>query len=327
LRRSQIIGIGSAVPQKVLTNFDLERMVDTSDEWIRTRTGIERRHIASDSETTGTLGAGAALAALRDAGVGPEEVDLILVCTLLPEMLFPSTGCFVQEAIGASNAAAMDLSAACSGFIYGLSVADAFISSGKYRYVLVIGSETMSKVVDWSDRNTCVLFGDGAGAVLLGPSSDDERGVISTYIRSDGSQAGLLFLPGGGSRHPSSPDTVKDGLHYIKMQGPELFKAAVNSMGDALLKVLETSGISGEDVDLFIPHQANIRIIQAVAKKANIPMDKVYVNLQEYGNTSAASIPIAMDEAKRGRMLKEGDVVAMVAFGGGLTWGSAVVRM
>ncbi len=327
MRKSQVIGIGSAVPNKVLTNFDLEKMVDTTDEWIRTRTGIERRHIASDSETTGTLGAGAAMAALEDACLGPEDVDLILVCTLLPEMLFPSTGCFVQEVIGASNAAAMDLSAACSGFIYGLSVADAFISSGKFDNVLVVGTETMSKTVDWDDRNTCVLFGDGAGAVLLGPSSNDKRGVISTYIGSNGSLAELLFLPGGGSRYPSSADTLKDGLHYIKMQGPELFKAAVTSMGDALIRVLETSGFSGEDVDLFIPHQANMRIIQAVARRASIPMDKVYVNLQEYGNTSAASIPIAMDEAKRGGQLKEGDLVAVVAFGGGLTWGSAVVRI
>lgn len=327
LRRSVILGVGSAVPERVVTNFDLEKIVDTTDAWIRSRTGIERRHIASSDESTGTLSTTAAIEALKDAGLGPLDIDLILVATITPEMLFPSTGCVVQEAIGATNAAAMDLGAACPGFLYALSVADAFIAAERFEHILVIGAETLSKIADWSDRGTCVLFGDGAGAAVVGPSPDASSGILGVYIKSDGSKGDLLYLPAGGSRRPASHETVNQGLHYIKMQGPELFKAAVMAMEDAATKILDRVGMTGADIDLFIPHQANMRIVVATAKKIGVSMDKVYVNLQEYGNTSSASIPIALDGARRSGRVKPGDVVAMVSFGGGLTWGSAVVRM
>lgn len=327
LRRACIAGTGSSVPEKVLTNFDLEKMVDTSDEWIRTRSGIERRHIARDGETTGTLGAEAAGRALDDAGIGPEEVDLILVATITPEMVFPSTACVVQEAIGAVNAGAMDVNAACSGFIYALSVADLMVASGKCRHVLVIASETLSRITDWTDRNTCVLFGDGAGAAVVSPSPDETRGILSTYLKSDGSKGEILYLPGGGSLNPTSHETVDQGMHFIKMSGRETFKVAVQAMGDAAVRILKAAGLSGEDVDLMIPHQANMRIIQATAKRIDLPMEKVYVNLNEYGNTSAATIPIALDEARKNGRLKSGDLALFVAFGGGLTWASALVRV
>ena len=326
LRRACISGTGAAVPEKVLTNFDLEKMVDTSDEWIRTRSGIERRHIAQDGETTGTLGAEAAQRALDDAGIGPEEVDLILVATVTPEMIFPSTACVIQEAIGAVNAGAMDVNAACSGFIYALSVADLMVASGKCGHVLVIASETLSRITDWTDRNTCVLFGDGAGAAVVSPSPDEARGILSTYMKSDGSKGEILYIPGGGSRNPASHETVDQGMHFIKMSGRETFKVAVQAMGDAAVRILKAEGLSGSDVDLMIPHQANMRIIQATARRIDLPMEKVYVNLNEYGNTSAATIPIALDEARKNGRLESGDLALFVAFGGGLTWASGLVR-
>ena len=327
LRRAYIAGTGSAVPEKVLTNADLEEMVDTTDEWIKTRSGIERRHIAQDGETTATLGTEAAERALDDARIEPEEVDLILVATITPEMFFPSTACVIQEAIGAVNAGAMDVNAACSGFIYALSVADLMVSSGKCEHILVIASETLSKITDWTDRSTCVLFGDGAGAAVVSPCPDGNRGILSTYMKSDGSKGDLLYMPGGGSRNPASHETVDQGMHFIKMSGRETFKIAVQAMGDAAVRILRASELSGEDVALMIPHQANIRIIQATAKRIGLPMAKVYVNLNEYGNTSAASIPIALDEARRNGRLKPGDLVLLVAFGGGLTWASALLRV
>lgn len=323
---SYIAGTGSAVPEKVLTNLDLEKMVDTSDEWIRTRSGIERRHIAEDGETTATLGAEAARRALEDAGVGPEEVDLIIVATVTPEMLFPSTACVIQDMIGAKNAGAMDLSAGCSGFIYALSVADSFVRIGQSETVLVVASETLSKITDWTDRSTCVLFGDGAGAAVVMPSPDGERGIINTILGSDGSKGELLYMPAGGSRYPASHETVDKRMHYIKMNGREVFKIAVEAMGEAAASVVEGAGYRPEDVDLLIPHQANIRIIKATAKRLGISMDRVYVNIQEYGNTSAASIPIAVDEAKRKGFLRPGDLVVAVAFGAGLTWASTLFR-
>jgi 3-oxoacyl-[acyl-carrier-protein] synthase-3 len=326
LRRSTILGVGSAVPKRVLTNFDLERMVDTTDEWIRTRTGIERRHIASPEETTASLSIEAARRALQDADIDPLKIDIIMVATITPEMSFPSTGCVVQEAIGARNAAAMDVSAACPGFLYALSLADASIAAGRHEYILIIGAETLSKITDWTDRNTCVLFGDGAGAAVIGPSHRSDAGVLDVYIRSDGSKGNLLYLPGGGSKYPSSHETVEQRMHFIKMQGPELFKVAVMAMEDAAVQSLDRVGMTGADIDLLIPHQANMRIITATAKKIGMPMEKVYVNLQEYGNTSSASIPIALDEARRKGIVKTGHTVAMVSFGGGLTWGSAIVR-
>ncbi|RKY65389.1 MAG: 3-oxoacyl-ACP synthase [Candidatus Latescibacterota bacterium] len=323
---SYIAGTGSAVPEKVLTNEDLEKMVDTSDEWIRTRSGIERRHIAEEDETTATLGAEAAQKALEDAGVSPEEVDFIIVATVTPEMLFPSTACVIQDMIGAKNAGAMDLSAGCSGFIYALSVADSFVRIGQSETVLVVASETLSKITDWTDRSTCVLFGDGAGAAVIMPSPDGERGIINTILGSDGSKGELLYMPAGGSRYPASHETVDKRMHYIKMNGREVFKIAVEAMGEAAASVVEGAGYRPEDVDLLIPHQANIRIIKATAKRLGISMDRVYVNIQEYGNTSAASIPIAVDEAKRKGFLRPGDLVVAVAFGAGLTWASTLFR-
>jgi 3-oxoacyl-[acyl-carrier-protein] synthase-3 len=326
LRRSAILGVGSAVPKRVLTNFDVEKMVETTDEWIRARTGIERRHIVSPGETTASLSVEAALSALHDADIDPLRIDIIMIATVTPEMSFPSTGCVVQEAIGARNAAAMDISAACPGFLYALSIADAYIATGRYDHILVIGAETLSRIVDWTDRSTCVLFGDGAGAVVIGPSHHSDHGILDVYIRSDGSKGDLLCMPGGGSRYPPSHETVEHGMHSIKMQGPELFKAAVTAMEDAAVRILERVGMTGADIDLFIPHQANMRIISATAKKMGVSMEKVYVNLQEYGNTSSASIPIALAEARRKGIVKTGQTIVMVSFGGGLTWGSALVR-
>ncbi|HIE04926.1 MAG TPA: ketoacyl-ACP synthase III [Candidatus Latescibacteria bacterium] len=323
---SYIAGTGSAVPERVLTNEDLENMVDTSDEWIRTRSGIERRHIAEEDETTATLGAEAARKALEDAGVSPEEVDFIIVATVTPEMLFPSTACVIQDMIGAKNAGAMDLSAGCSGFIYALYVADSFVRIGQSETVLVVASETLSKITDWTDRSTCVLFGDGAGAAVIMPSPDGERGIINTILGSDGSKGELLYMPAGGSRYPASHETVDKRMHYIKMNGREVFKIAVEAMGEAAASVVEGAGYRPEDVDLLIPHQANIRIIKATAKRLGISMDRVYVNIQEYGNTSAASIPIALDEAKHKGFLRPGDLVVAVAFGAGLTWASTFFR-
>lgn len=324
--RAYISGVGSAVPEKVLTNFDLEKIVDTSDEWIRTRSGIERRHIAEEGESSGTLGARAARKALEDAHLAPSDVEFIIVATVTPEMFFPSTACYIQDIIGANYAGALDVNAACSGFIYGLALADLFVSSGKYEHVLLIASETLSRITDWTDRATCVLFGDGAGAAVISRSPSPERGVLGTHLGSDGSKGSLLYMPGGGSRLPASYETVKQGMHYIKMNGRELFRVAVQAMGDATMHLLDALGFKGEDIDLLIPHQANIRIIQATARRTGLPMERVFVNLDEYGNTSSASIGIALDEAKRSGRVKPGDLVGMVAFGGGLTWASALLR-
>lgn len=328
LPKAQIIGTGSAVPSKILTNFDLERMVDTSDEWIKTRTGIEKRHIAENGVTTATLGAEAARKALDNAGVSPTDIDLIIVASITPEAAFPSTACYIQDLIGTVNAGTLDINAACSGFIYGLAIADAFILSRKYNNILVIGAETLSRITDWTDRNTCVLFGDGAGAIVITRGdSNDNRGIISTYLRSDGSQQGLLYMLGGGSKYPASYASIDQRLHYIKMNGVETFKAAVTAMGDAAIYILEQSDLNGDEIDWLIPHQANIRIIQATAKRVGLPMSKVYVNVQEYGNTSAASIPIALDEGIKKGLIKTGQTLVMVAFGGGFTWAAATMRL
>jgi len=319
-----IVGTGSAVPKKVLTNFDLEKMVDTTDEWIRERTGIERRHIAEDGVTTSDLSSEAARKAMAAAGVAPEEIDMILVASVTGDAKFPATACYVQEKIGAFNAAALDVQAACSGFVYALALADGLLQNGTARTVLVIGAELLSRITDWTDRATCVLFGDGAGAVILKPS-DGRRGVLGTFLKSDGRLAHLLHMLGGGTKIPLEV-ALAEKLCSLKMEGREVFKAAVTAMGDAAMSILEKTGLRGEDIDLLIPHQANMRIIQATAKRVGLPMEKVYVNLQEYGNTSAASIPIALDEAWRYGRLKPGQRCLMVAFGGGFTWGSAVVQ-
>jgi 3-oxoacyl-[acyl-carrier-protein] synthase-3 len=319
------VGIGSDAPEELLTNADLEKMVDTTDQWIVERTGIRTRHIANEHTTTSTLASRASLKALEDAGVAPAEVDLIVVGTATPDMLFPSTACLVQRNIGAPNAAAFDLAAACTGFIYGINVAAGMIRNGTHDTALVIGAETLTKIVDFEDRATCVLFGDGAGAAVV-RRVENGSGIEATRIMSDGTLGDMLKLPGGGSLHPTTHATVDERLHFIKMSGNNVFKSAVKSMSEIVEKGLEDAGITAEDVDLFVPHQANARIIEATAKKLRFPMEKVFVNVDRYGNTSAASIPIAIDEARRTGHLKKGDLVAAVAFGAGFTWGSLIFR-
>ncbi len=326
-RYAQIVGWGYHVPEKVITNRDLEQIVDTKDEWIRTRTGIEERHIAaSPRETTATLGMKAARKALEVADIHPHQVDLIICATSSPEHIFPSTASIIQDGIGAVNAGAFDLSAACSGFVYGLAMARGQILAGDAEYVLVIGSETLSRIVDWTDRNTCVLFGDGAGAVLVA-ASDVPGGIMATELGSDGSGADLLTLPAGGSAIPASLETVSSGAHYIKMDGRAVFRFATRVMAEATRKVLDRAGVSVDDVDLIIPHQANIRIIQSsVVKQLRIPEDKVFINLQKYGNTSTASIPIALCEAIEAGKVQPGDDLVFVGFGAGLTWAAAAIK-
>jgi len=319
-----IKGIGSYVPEDTLTNSDLEQMVDTSDQWITERTGIRKRHRASPDQATSDLAREAALRALDDAGLTPADLDVIIVGTATPDMFFPSTACLVQKEIGATNAAAFDISAACSGFLYGLSIAEDFVKTGKYENILVVGAETLTRILDWTDRATCVLFGDGAGAAVVGRVGDG-RGIISTFMASDGSMGDLLKLPAGGSRMPASEETVRNRLHYVKMEGNKLFKAAVKAMVNAATQVLEDSGYSGNDLDLLITHQANIRIIDATANRIDVDQKKVYTNVHDYGNTSAASIPIALAEAKQKGVLKDGMLVELVAFGGGLTWASVLM--
>lgn len=323
---SMITGTGVAIPGRVLTNKDLEKIVDTSDEWIRERTGIEKRHIIEEGRYTSDLCAEAALNALKDAGLSALDVDLICVATVTGDMGFPSTACIVQEKIGAHHAAAFDIAAACSGFLYALSWADAMIATGQARNVLVIGGETLSRITDYQDRTTAVLFGDGAGAAVLQPSEGD-RGVVGTYLKSDGRYGQLLYIKGLGTQHPPSHDSIDQRDHFIKMEGREVFKQAVTAMGDAAETVLQRAGYTGDDVDLLIPHQANLRIIDATAKRVKIPPERVFVNVDQYGNTSAASIPIALNEARRSGRVQAGHLVLLVAFGSGLTWASALVRL
>jgi len=324
-RYAQIVGWGKHVASQVLTNDDLAKMVDTSDDWIRTRTGIVERRIADPRETTSTMSIKAARAALQVADVAPEQLDLIIVATATPDYLFPATACLVQDALGARRAGAFDLLAGCSGFVYGLGVGSQLIISGAYENVLVIGAETLSRIMDWTDRNTCVLFGDGAGALLL-QASDAPGGVLSFTLGADGSGGDLLMLPGGGSRHPASAETVAQKLHYARMNGREVFRFATRIMGQAAKEAIQAAELKIDDVDLFIPHQANIRIIQSAAKHLGLPMDKVFVNLDRYGNTSCASIPIAFCEAIEEERIKPGDHLVLVSFGAGLTWASAVVQ-
>ncbi|KXG76010.1 beta-ketoacyl-ACP synthase III [Thermotalea metallivorans] len=320
-----ILGMGSYLPERVLTNHDLEKMVETTDEWIVTRTGIHTRRIADEKTATSDLATKAALRALEDADTEAEEVDLIIVATVTPDMNFPSTACIVQRNIGAQNAAAFDLEAGCSGFIYGLTVGKQFIATGMYKKVLVIGAETLSKIVDWKDRNTCVLFGDGAGAAVLGPT-EEGTGILSAYMGSDGEGGKFLTMPAGGSRIPATVESVEKNLHYIKMDGSEVFKFAVRIMNRASQEAIDRSGYTVDDINYLVPHQANIRIIEAAAKKLKLPMDKVHVNLDRFGNMSAASIPVAFDEAVKQGKIKKGDLVVMVGFGAGLTWGASVIK-
>lgn len=324
-RRAHICGLGKAVPQRVLTNDDLAQMVDTSDEWIRTRTGIGERRIASDGETTFSLSLQAARQALDVAGLRPSQLDLIIVATVTPDYAFPATACLVQDGLGATRAAAFDLSAGCTGFVYGLSVAADLISAGAYESALVIGAETLSRITDWNDRATCVLFGDGAGAVVL-RANEADGGVLSTFLGSDGSGGDLLKLPGGGSREPASHRTVAEGLHYLTMRGREVFRFAVRTMPAATRQVLEQAGLDLSDLSLVIPHQANQRIIEASARSLKLPPEIVFSNLERYGNTSAASIPIALCEAVEQGRIQRDDLVVCVGFGAGLTWGAAAIR-
>ncbi len=321
--KTRIIGTGSYLPERVLTNKDLEKMVDTSDEWIVTRTGIKERRIVEKGERTSDLATKAAIKALESARITPEDIDVIIVATITPDMFFPSTACFVQDKLKAKKSFAFDISAACSGFIYGLSVANDILKNNPSKKVLLIGAETLSKIVDWEDRNTCVLFGDGAGAVVL-EGHEGESGIIATNLYSDGSFWELLNIPGGGSANPISPEIIEKKLHFIKMQGNGVFKIAVKALGDAAIEIMKNNNV--DNIDILIPHQANIRIIQAIAKRIGIPMEKVYLNIDRYGNTSSASIPIALDEANKEGRLKEGDIVLLEAFGGGLTWGSVLLR-
>ena len=323
--RPRITGTGSALPEKVLTNLDLEKMVDTTDEWIVARTGIRERRIAAEGEYTSTFAALAAQRALDAAGVSAEEIDLIVVGTLTPDFPFPATACIVQQAIKASNAVCFDLSAACSGFIYALATAEKFIASGQVKKALVIGAEVLSRIVDWTDRNTCLLFGDGAGAVVL-EATEGESGVLSTHMHSDGNYWEILYQKGAGSRYPATHSNVDDKMVYLTMQGNEVFKLAVRAMGEVCQEALEANGLSADQVKLFIPHQANQRIVDSVGKRLGITDERAFVNLDRYGNTSAASIPIALDEAVRAGRLTEGDILLLTAFGGGLTWGASAIR-
>jgi len=319
-----VIGAGKYVPERVLTNQDLEKMVETNDEWIVTRTGIRERRLVSEEQASSDLAYEASLKALEMAGITAEQLDLIIVATITPDMAFPSTACILQDKLGAKKAAAFDLSAACSGFIYGLANASNFIATGTYKYALVVGAECLSKITDYTDRNTCILFGDGAGAVVLG-AVPEGRGFKSFELGADGSGGELLRISGGGSRCPASPQSLENKKHFIYMAGNEVFKFAVRIMGNAAEEALRKAGISKEDVDLLVPHQANIRIIQSALNRLELGEDKCMINLDKYGNVSAASIPIALAEAVETGRVSDGDCIVLVGFGGGLTWGASVL--
>ena len=321
---ARITGTGSFVPSRVLTNQDLERMVDTSDAWILERTGIRERRITDETQAASDLAFEASVRAIEDAGLEARELDAILVGTVTGDHAFPSTGCILQERLGAKNAFAYDFGAACSGFLFGLVQARAFVLSGTCRRVLVIGVETLSKVVDWTDRNTCVLFGDGAGAAIVEAGAP---GIMAVRVHCDGSMADIISLPAGGSRMPITPELIAERKHRIQMRGNETFKLAVKAMESVLLEVVQEAGIRQSDIDLLIPHQANMRIIQALGKRLEVPEERVYVNVDRYGNTSAATIPIAIDEARRSGRVGPGSLVVVAAFGSGATWGAAVVRL
>jgi 3-oxoacyl-[acyl-carrier-protein] synthase-3 len=324
-RSSRIAGLGRYVPRRVLTNADLERMVDTTDEWITVRTGIKERRVAAPEEATSDLALEAAREALERAGLEASDLDLILVGTASPDMIFPATACLVQERLGAKRAGAVDISAACSSFVYALSMAHAHVVSGLAERVLVVGADTLSRITNWKDRATCVLFGDSAGAAVVVPS-DGERGLLSFWLGADGGGSSLLSLPAGGSRLPASYETVERAQHFIHMNGPEVFKFASRIIPRAIEEACQRAGLSVDEVDVFIPHQANVRIIQAAAERLGQPLEKFYVNVHKYGNTSSASVPVALYEAVDEGRVRPGDVVVLVAFGGGLTWASCALR-
>ena len=324
-RNASILSTGIYLPERILTNTELEKSVDTTNEWIVTRTGIRERRIAAKNEFTSDMGAAAALHALKESGLKPDDIDLIIVATCTPDTIFPSTACHIQKKIGAHRAAAFDLAAACSGFLYGLIVAEQFIASHVYETILVIGAEKLSSIVNWKDRNTCVLFGDGAGAAIV-RSRNGGHGILASDMGSDGTQSDILSLPAGGCRLPITAGVLEDGANFLQMSGKEVYKYAVNAMNASAERCLEKAGIKASDIKLVIPHQANIRIIESVAQRLKLPMDRCFINLHRYGNMSAACIPVALHEAAKEGHLKHGDIILMVAFGGGLTWASAVLE-
>ena len=323
-RRIGITGLGMHVPSKVLTNHDLEKIVDTTDEWIQSRTGIRERRVAEPGTTTSDLAYPAAREALKQAQLDPHDLDLLIVATTTPDMLFPSTSCLVQQRLGAKSAVCFDLSAACSGSVFAMITAQQYLLTGRYRNALIVGAEVLSSFIDWTDRSTCILFGDGAGACVMAPVR--RGGILATDMGSDGSAADLLYMPGGGSKHPPSHRSVDQRMHFLRMNGGEIFKLAVRRMADSAKRVVKEAKLKPEHVECFIPHQANTRIIEAVAKWAALPIEKVYMNLQRYGNTSAASNLIALYEAVKEGVITRGDHVVMVAFGAGLTWGSLLLQ-
>jgi 3-oxoacyl-[acyl-carrier-protein] synthase-3 len=323
--RARITGTGSYVPEKVLTNLDIEKFIDTNDEWIRTRTGISERHIAADGENTSDLATRAAERAMEMAGVSADELDLIVVGTITGDYPWPATACIVQGNLGATNAGAFDVSAACSGFLYALSCAIDRVEAGRSKKALVIGAEVLSRIINWEDRNTCILFGDAAGAVIV-EADECDRGILSTHLHADGTQLELLYQPGFGTKHMPTVEALREKNYFLQMQGNEVFKVAVRSMSEVANIALEANGMTAEDVDLFIPHQANIRILNATAKKIGLKDEQVYINVNRFGNTSGATIPLALDEANRAGRLKEGDVVLLDAFGGGFTWAATLLR-
>jgi 3-oxoacyl-[acyl-carrier-protein] synthase-3 len=323
--RARIIGVGAYAPKRILTNADLEKMVETSDEWIVQRSGIRERHIADDGEATSDLALRAAQQALERANLVPEDIDFIAVGTTTPDMFFPTVGNILQQRLGCRRVGSVDMLAACAGSIYSLSIGAQFIATGKYQNVLCVGAETLSRITDFTDRGTCVLLADAAGAAVLAPSTD-ERGLIDFDLYSDGQYWELLYMPGGGSRHPASRETVDARMHYAKMKGGEVFKVAVRMFSECTARILERNGVTARDVDLFIPHQANLRIIEAAAKRVDLPMERVYVNVDRYGNTGAASVYVALEEAAASGRLKRGDLVLLAAFGGGFAWGAALMR-
>lgn len=324
-QRAGILGTGHSYPEGILTNADLAKIVETSDEWITTRTGIKQRRKAAPSEYTSQFAVRAARQAIERARLDPSDIDLLLCATVTPDQILPSTGCIVQAELGANNAAAMDIVAACSGFLYGVSLADSMIKTGQVRHAVVVGAEILTQYVDYTDRQTCVLFGDGAGAAVLGPV-DGNRGILASKIKSDGRYEEQLFSPGGGTRRKPTAETLAAGDHFFKMRGNELFKVAVRSMAEISREVLEMAGKKSDEIDLFIPHQANQRITEAVADRLNVDLSKVYSNIAVHGNTSSASIPIALDECVEAGRVKEGDLVLMASFGGGVTWGAVLMQ-
>ena len=325
MKRAKIVGVGAYAPQRVLTNAELEKMVETSDEWIVQRTGIRERRIAAENEATSDLALRAAQQAMERAGVEPREIDFIVVGTTTGDMAFPTTANLVQHRLGCRNAGSVDLYAACAGSVYSLSVGAQYVQTGKYRTVLCVGAECLSRITDYTDRGTCILLADAAGAAVL-RASEGESGIVDTDLYSDGRYWELLYQPGGGARHPATHETVDKRMHYAKMKGNEVFKVAVRMFGEAAERILVRNGFTAEDLDLFIPHQANLRIIEAAVKRLKVPMEKVVINVDRYGNTGAASVYVAMEEAWSAKRLNTGDLVLLAAFGGGFTWGAALVR-